>query len=626
MINQYPPWKYATVIAVLIIGILYSLPNIYGKRFAVVVSPRVENIEVTQKFAAEIKAILDAKKYAYQSFEQKGKRLFIYFPKSDQGQKDQREAATVLDEKYISEYVVSQALVPNTPKWLQSINGQPLSLGLDLQGGVHALMDVKLEVAIERSVTRLQKEVKTDLKDKKYKFRAVRKIKHGLSIWFAKENERSVAAALIRKNYPGFELTNTKKNKYFYLSAILSETQLDKERSAAIEKNILTLKRRVNELGVTEPVIVRQGQSRIVIQLPGIQDPEKLWAILDKEAIIRAHGVAEENTPSTRTLEYDQFVEGNSKGEKVKRVIKVKKDVIWTGENVKNASAGFASGEGDNSPAVHITLDDEGGKANSKYSSAHIGKNMAIVFIDSRPAYVMKDGKKTRVNLKYSKIISNATIQGSLYKRFEITGLDSTKEARILAILLRSGALAAPITPVETRTVGPSLGAENVDQGMNSVLIGFALVLLFMLVYYKFFGIVANIALVFNLVLLIAVLSMLQATLTLPGIAGIVLTVGMAVDANVLIYERIREELRLGNSPQASINSGYEKAFSTIADANITTFIAAVVLLGIGSGAVKGFAVTLSLGIMTSMFTAIMGTRAIVNLYYGGRKIEKMSI
>jgi len=625
MINQYPAWKYAMVVAILIIGILYALPNIYGKRPSLVISPRAENIEITKIFKKEVRAILNANNFPFSGFEHKDKRLIISFEKSEEGFKAQRNAFTVLDEKYIEKFVVAQTLLPNTPNWLQSINGKPLNLGLDLQGGVHALMDVKLEVAIEKSIKRYRKEFKVDLK--KYRYKVIRIIPNGLKIWFkqGKESERKKVASVIRRKYPAFTLTNSVGDGYLYLSAVLGEIELEKERDAAIEKNILTMRRRINELGVNEPIVTRQGKSRIVVQLPGIQDPAKLWLVLDKEATLEAHGVSDEifdpsagqsSAPLNTEIYYD----------KNKKPVLLKKSIIWHGENVKDARAGFSNTPGNSSPAVHIKLDSEGGQSNSKYTAAHINKGMAIVFRDSRPAYVTKNGKSVKVNKKYVEVINVATIQGQLYKQFEINGLDSTNEAQILAILLRSGSLAAPVVPAEVRTVGPSLGAENVNQGMNSVVIGFVVVLLFMLFYYRFFGFVANVALIFNLVLLIAILSMLQATLTLPGIAGIVLTVGMAVDANVLIFERIREELRLGNSPQASINSGYEKAFATIADANITTFIAALVLLGIGSGPVKGFATTLSLGILTSMFTAIMGTRAIINWYYGGRKVEKMSI
>ncbi len=670
MINEYPAWKYAMVAVIIVVGILYALPNLYGKKPTVILKSNLED-PMTETFRKQATDLLKTRKIAFTGSEVKGKRLFFYFKDTE----TQLKATTAFKEQYSENYLIAQNLVPDTPAWMQKINAEPMHLGLDLQGGLHAVMEVDLHSALKKSVDQLHRRVRLELLRKKYRNRGVRKIVrqlkktgdsgklpdygaaeprareltayYGLKIKFTKPSNFERAKKYLEKKYGAASKDKTHwvfastegDNKYVVM--LMRNATIEKEKDAALEKNIQTLRRRADESGVSEPVIRRQGKDRIVIQLPGVQNPAKLKAIMGKQAILEAHGVSDNDKGVAIDRKTGKAICLNPKdvvpasGEEVYFdrngcPLLLKKEVVWSGENVKNAVGGFSSGKNP-TPAVHITLDDKGGKRNSEYSSTHVGKRIAIVFIDTVEVYSKhKTDPKTGQAVKRYKtrkvVINDAVIQTRIYKNFEINNMESQDAANTLALLLRSGSLAAPMYTVEERTVGPSLGKQNIEQGFNSVIIGFVLVLVFMLVYYRVFGLVANIALVFNLILLIAVLSMLQATLTLPGVAGIVLTVGMAVDANVLIFERIREEIRMGNSPQASIHAGYEKALSTIADANITTFIAAVVLLGIGSGPIKGFAVTLSLGILTSMFTAIMVTRAIVNLWYGGRRVESLSI
>ena len=446
----------------------------------------------------------------------------------------------------------------------------------------------------------------------------------GVALEFDGEKSRTVAAERIKQEYPRLLISEFERKGMQVLQLDISEKEIDETRKFALQQNITTLRNRVNELGVAEPVIQQQGKSRIVVQLPGVQDTARAKEILGATATLEFRLVAEGHDP------YEALSQGRTPGgsllykERDGSPVLLKRRVMLTGESVIDASSGIEQQSG--SAAVFITLDGKGARRMSNGTRDNIGKRMAVVFIETKIETEQRGGEAVRVRKTHQEVINVAVIRDQLGKRFQVTGLDSTEEARDLALLLRAGALAVPMETVEERTVGPSLGQDNIDKGFLSVVIGFMLVLIFMVLYYKTFGLVANVALSLNLVLIVALLSLIQATLTLPGIAGIVLTVGMAVDANVLIFERIREELRSGNSPQASIHAGYDKAFSTIMDANVTTLIAAVVLFAFGTGPIKGFAVTLSLGIMTSMFTAIMGTRAIINLIYGGRSVKALSI
>jgi preprotein translocase subunit SecD len=496
-------------------------------------------------------------------------------------------------------------------------------LGLDLRGGVHFLMEVDMQAAVHQAEERYISDIRPLLRESKIRYKTItRGDTGGIRIRFRDAETRTKAARVIDDAFQDLEVAEADSLGKFDLRVQLTEQFKNDTRKFALQQNITTLRNRVNELGVAEPVVQQQGEDRVVVQLPGVQDTARAKEILGATATLEfrlvdtEHSVQEAvdgRVPVAAKLYYDR--DGQP--------ILLKKRVMLTGEYIIDAASGIDQLSG--SPAVFITLDGKGARIFSRATRDNVGKPMAVVFIERKTETVRRDDELIKVKELVEEVINVATIREQLSKRFQITGLDSTEEARDLALLLRAGALAAPLEIIEERTVGPSLGQDNIEQGFKSVIIGFVLVLIFMAFYYRLFGLVADLALTLNLVLIVALLSMLQATLTLPGIAGIVLTVGMAVDANVLIFERIREELRSGNSPQASIHAGYEKAFATIADANITTLIAAVVLFGFGTGPIKGFAVTLSLGIICSMFTAIMGTRAVINLIYGGRRVEKLA-
>ena len=622
MLNTYPLWKYLLLIVVLVLSIIYAAPNLYGEDPAVQISHRVKLIGDGE--VKHIKDTLTNLGIRYKSIEQGPGHVLVRFDNEEA----QLKAASQLKDALRAEdtrYSVALNLAPATPEWLRSMNALPMYLGLDLRGGVHFLMEVDMDAAIQKALQRTSSEVRAFLRENKVRYRTVSVQKDRLVIRFASPEERDKAQALLEEEFRDFLFDTDDDGRSYFLRMRYSEKALKEEKASAVKQNISTLKNRVNELGVAEPVIQQQGEDRVVVQLPGVQDTVRAKEILG----------------ATATLEF-RLVQGSlaewnaaAKSGKIpvgaklyKRTdgspILLKRRVIVTGDQIVGAASGFDSQSG--TPNVSITLNGKGADRMSKVTRDNIGKPMAVVFIEDKYEYKDIDGEKKRIKKTEERVINVATIRDQLSKRFQITGLDSTREARDLALLLRAGALRAPMIIIEERTVGPSLGKENIDKGFKSVIIGFVAVLLFMAVYYKVFGLIADIALTFNLVMLIAVLSLLQATLTLPGIAGIVLTVGMAVDANVLIYERIREELRNGNTPQAAIYAGYQKAFGTIADANITTLIAAVILFSFGTGPIKGFAVTLSIGILTSMFTGIMGTRALVNLIYGRRQVKKLAI
>ncbi|MCW8875307.1 MAG: protein translocase subunit SecD, partial [Gammaproteobacteria bacterium] len=518
--------------------------------------------------------------------------------------------------------VMALNLAPATPDWLQRFNARPMYLGLDLRGGVHFLMQVDMEAALAQAVERYGTEVRTLLRENRVRYLGVQTSSDTVRIRFRSAEELGQARDLIERELNQLVLEEV-EGAELELRGTIGEQEALEIRRFALQQNITTLRNRVNELGVAEPVIQQQGDSRIVVQLPGVQDTVAAKNILGATA-----------TLEYRAVDFRGSVEDAVAGrvpvgsrlyhDRDGQPVLLRQQVIVTGDQIVNARSGLDQQGG--GPMVSVTLDSRGAKRMLDFTKDNVGNPMAVVFIENRTVTREVDGELVTSTRKVEEVISVATIRGVFGRNFQTTGLDSPREAHELALLLRAGALAAPIDIIEERTVGPSMGKENIDQGFKSVVIGFALVLLYMAFYYKVFGMVANLALALNLVIIVAVLSMLQATLTLPGIAGIVLTVGMAVDANVLIFERIREELRNGNSPQAAIHAGYEKAFSTIADANITTLIAAVVLFSFGTGPIKGFAVTLSIGIITSMFTAIMGTRAVINLIYGGRRVTRLSV
>ena len=632
MLNQYPAWKYLLVILVLLVSTVYALPNLYGEDPALqVTSTRTAGVDVTTQ--DKVQKLLKGAGIRYDSISLANDQLLVRFPDTEA----QLAAKDVVKKGLGRGYVVALNLAPRTPDWLVSLGAAPMYLGLDLRGGVHFLMEVDVDAAVKQAEERYIGDFRGLLRKKENKIRYTRISRYenqhaegdglarsGVEIKFKTAEARDRAEALINDEYRDLELKAEDRADGYYLLAGLSEKERREVRKLALKQNITTLRNRVNELGVAEPVIQQQGENRIVVQLPGVQDTARAKEILGATATLEfrladeTHDVQEAlrgRVPPGLKL-YPQRDGG---------YVLLKNRVMLTGDYIVDASSGIDQQSG--GPAVFITLDGKGASIFSKVTGENIKKLMAVVFIENKTETRMVDGKPVKTRHTVAEVINVARIQDQLSKRFQITGLDSTKEAHNLALLLRAGALAAPIEIVEERTIGPSLGQDNIDQGLLSVIIGFVLVLVFMALWYRGFGLVANLALALNLVVIVAVLSMLQATLTLPGIAGIVLTVGMAVDANVLIFERIREELRNGVSPQTAINAGYEKAFSTIADANITTLIAAVILFGFGTGPIKGFAITLSIGILTSMFTAIMGTRAVINLMYGGRRrIDKLSI
>jgi preprotein translocase subunit SecD len=616
--NQYPAWKYLLILTLLVVGIFYALPNLYGEDPAVQISTsRGGDLGDTIQGLVETK--LADGGIGSKAIEASAQRLLVRFDNTE----DQLGAADLVKEALGHQYIVALNLAPSTPAWLQAISALPMYLGLDLRGGVHFLMEVDMDAAIQKAMERYSSDLRGILRKAKLRYLSIRDTGDRLTIKFRSPEDRDKGADLIGDEYRDLVQKQVDDGTNYLLEITLNENEARETRKLALQQNITTLRNRVNELGVAEPIIQQQGDRRVVVQLPGVQDTARAKHILGATATLEYRAV---------DIEHDVKDALNGKIPAGSRLYKhrdgssvlLKNRVIATGDQIVNARSGFDPDSG--SPQVSVTLDGKGGRKMLEFTKESVGKPMAVVFIENKSTTRIVDGKQVVSHRKVEEVISVATIRGVFGRQFQTTGLDSPQEAHELALLLRSGALAAPIRIIEERTVGPSLGADNVEQGFQSVVIGFCLVLVFMALYYKVFGLVADVALAVNLVLIVALLSMLQATLTMPGIAGIVLTVGMAVDANVLIFERIREELRNGNTPQASIHAGYAKALSTIADANVTTLIAAVVLFSFGTGPIKGFAVTLSLGIITSMFTAIMGTRAIINLAYGGRRLQRLPI
>ena len=617
MINQYPAWKYALISVVLLCGIVFALPNLFGEDPAVQVSA-VRGAPADAALLGRLVDRLETAGIAAKRAEVTD-RILIRLASGE----DQLEAREIIEDELDRRYVVALNLAPATPGWLAGLGALPMYLGLDLRGGVHFLMEVDLAGAVRQAEQRYAGDLRALLREEKLRQRAITvRSNGGLIVRFNDAGHRDEAHELVRRRMPELVVESTDNVGDPVLDVRLGEQAREEVERFAVQQNVTTLRNRVNELGVAEPVIQRQGENRIVVQLPGVQDTARAKEILGATATLEFRMVHGDSASALATGR----IPGTAKlyQERDGAPILLQRNLMLTGEYITDAASGIDQQSG--SPAVFITLDGKGARLFSNRTRDRIGQPMAVVYIEHKSFTELVAGVRERRKEIVEEVINVAVIRDQLGKRFQITGLDTTEEARDLALLLRAGALAAPIHIVEERTVGPSLGRANIDQGFRSVVIGFILVLALMAVYYRRFGLVANLALTFNLVLVVAMLSMLQATLTLPGIAGIVLTVGMAVDANVLIFERIREEIRNGNTPQASIHAGYEKAFSTIADANVTTLIAAVLLFGFGTGPIKGFAITLSLGIATSMFTAIMGTRAVVNLFYGGRRVSALSI
>ena len=617
--NHYPVWKYWLVGIITCLGLLYALPNLFGEDEAVQISG-LRGSTLTAELTAKMLAALDQAKLAPLGQEaQPGGALLLRFTNPE----TQLKAASVVREAVGNDYVVALNLAPRTPGWLQAIGAKPMYLGLDLRGGVHFLLEIDMVGALEQAMERYAGELRARLRDAKLRYSTVTREGVNLRIGFRNPEDAQKAYTLIRDGYTGLAVTQQPAGEETALHLQLTEAEQKTVKKFALQQNLTTLRNRVNELGVAEPLIQQQGEGRIVVELPGVQDTARAKEILGATATLEFRLVDTEHdlagalagkVPPTARLYRDR--EG--------RPVLLKRQVIVTGDQITDAASGIDQQSG--TPSVFISLDGVGAKRMNDTTRENIGKPMSVVFIETRDEEKMQDGQSVKTPRKIEEVINTAVIRSQFSQRFQITGLDSSDEAHTLALLLRAGALAAPMRIIEERTVGPSLGQENIQLGTYSALAGMIMVLIFMATYYRLSGWIANAALILNLVLVIALLSLFQATLTLPGIAGIVLGIGMAVDANVLIFERIREELRNGNTPHASIEAGYDKAYSAIMDANITTVIAAALLFSFGTGPVKGFAVTLVLGILTSMFTAITGTRAVFSWLYGQRRINKLSI
>ncbi len=616
MQNHFPLWKNILIIIVLVLGILFSLPNLFGEDPSVQISI-TDGTDMSEVQLGKIENSLDKAAIPVKAMELKAKQILVRFNNTS----EQMRAADLLRDSMGNKYTVALNLAPATPSWLRELGANPMYLGLDLRGGVHFLLEVDMVAALKQADERYNNDVRLALRTAKIRYKSVAYDKGAIKVVLRNAADKQATIELMDKDFRKLDLKTEDDDLQLFLT--ISEAEVKSIKKFALAQNITTLRNRVNELGVSEPVIQQQGDNRIVVQLPGVQDTAQAKEILGTTATLEYRKVDTEhdvqNALSGRIpVGSSLYYERDSKAP-----VLLKRRVIITGDQIVDASSGI---DQNGSSSVNITLNGIGAKKMGRFTKDNIGQPMAVVFIEQKTFTKIVNGKKIRRKEKVEEVISIATVRDSFSKRFQTTGLDSPQEARKLSLLLRAGALAAPVDIVEERTVGPSLGQDNIDRGVMSVVVGFVLVLIFMAVYYKVFGLVANLALTFNLVVIVAVLSLLQATLTLPGIAGIVLTVGMAVDANVLIFERIKEELANRNSPQTSIFLGYEKAFSTIFDANITTLLVALVLFGFGTGPIKGFAITLAIGILTSMFTAILGSRMMINWIYGGQRSKDLSI
>ena len=613
--NQYPLWKNMIVLVVVILGIWFALPNFYGEDPAVVIA-KENGLAFSQLETSDIEEYLQEINSGYTSIRRQEKQILIRYDQVE----EQLSGSDSMRAYLGRSATVALTFAPRTPNWISGFGLKPMSLGLDLRGGVHFKFQVDLDAAIEQRLNQYIADINKALIDKRIR-RNIKKQGNVISIELSDPEDLSPARNLIREIDPLLVIETVPGNTSPGLRVEMTQDQLKQRRDFAIQQNILTMRNRVNELGVTEPIVQRQGLNRIVVQLPGVQDPTQAERILGATATLEFRMVCENENAFAAEAKGRAPIGCELFVDRVGNPVLLKKKTIVSGNQLIDASQTFSEGR----PAVSIRLDNKGSKSMLETTKRNLNKPMAVLFIQQRQETKEQDGQFVTSSVLDKEVINIATIRGVFSSQFQITGV-SVVEAKDLSILLRAGALAAPIFKVEERTIGPSLGQDNINRGFKAILIGLAMVVLFMIFYYKGFGLIANFGLMINLTLVIALLSLLQASLTLPGIAGIVLTVGMAVDANVLIFERIREEIRIGNSPQASITAGYQKAFGTIADANITTLIAALVLFTFGTGPIKGFAITLTLGIITSMFTAIIASRAIVNFVYGQRTINKLRI
>ena len=614
MLNKFPLWKNSLILIAALFAFVYASPNYFPADAAIQLSGQSGSMIIDEDVLKKMEKTLENSEISFFGGETDGQTAIVRIEDRD----SQLRAKEVIQAEMGGDYVVALNLAPTTPNWLNSLGGKPMKLGLDLSGGVHFLLEVDLNSAIELQLEGTLNEIKAILREEKIRYRSFEIVDNQIVGKFRDEEQVQTARNIIRTNFVDIQLVNSPRQNQLLLTYVLNDTTISTIEDSAIKQNLTSLRNRVNELGVSEPIVSRQGKNRIVVELPGVQDTAEAKRIIGKTANL-------EFRLESKSRIGDRF---NFRNEQAQSNALLEKNAVSTGENVTDARASF---DENGRPQVNITLDSKGGWQMGYATRDNIGRRLGVLFIEYKTKLeksVSEKGDIELISVPYveKNIISLATIQAQLGKQFRITGLDGQRESSELALLLRAGALAAPMYIVEERTIGPSLGADNIELGVKSVSLGLALVLMFMVIIYKAFGIAANIALSMNLLLLVAFMSIIGATLTLPGIAGIVLTVGMAVDANVLIFSRIREELKQGASVQLAIDSGYNRAFVSILDANITTLIVALILFLIGSGPVQGFAVTLSIGILTSMFTSIIMTRGIVNFVVGGRKIDRLWI
>jgi len=622
MLNKYPLWKYILILAVLAVGLIYSAPNLYPDDPAIQVSGASTALQVNQADLDRVSAALKESGINVKAatLAAGGKGGLIRLTKAE----DQLPAKDVVRKALGDDYVVALNLAQTTPQWLRNLAAHPMKLGLDLSGGVHFLLEVDMDKALDARLKVYEGDVKSLLRKEKLRYRSLPQLDGAIQLGFTDEATREQARSIIRKNFNDFDIVPADLNGQPVLRLAMTPAKLAEIREYSIKQNLTTVRNRVNELGVAEPIVQRQGANRIVVELPGVQDTAEAKRILGKTANLEFRLAAEPGA-SKATSESFEFREGNRPAALIER------GLIITGDQVTDAKAGFGE---HGTPEVNIRLDGHGGELMNRATRSNVGRSMAVIFIEQRPVTTytkqMVNGVEKDVAVQTfkeeKKIISLATIQSPLGAQFRITGLNGQGESSELALLLRAGGLAAPMYFAEERTIGPSLGADNITKGIDASLWGMLFVSLFIIAIYRFFGIIATVALTVNMVMLLALMSLLGATLTLPGIAGIVLTMGMAVDANVLIFSRIREEIAAGMTVQRAINEGFGRAFTAILDANLTTLLVGGILFAMGTGPVKGFAVTMSLGIFTSMFTAIMVTRAMVNLIFGGRDFKKLWI
>ena len=613
--NQYPTWKNLLVLICVIVGIGFALPNFYGEDPALMIA-KENGLTFSEQEIKDIDKFLNEDNSAFKSIEGKDGDVLIRFDTVE----DQIQASDKV-RAFLGRFsTVALSFAPNVPGFIDALDMKPMSLGLDLRGGVYFQFQVDLDAAVQQRLDQYVTDINKELIDQRIR-RTIRKEGNSIRIELVNADDFNATRRIVREldNLLAFENVSTQSQTAVLIT--MTDDQLKQRRDFAIQQNILTMRNRVNELGVAEPIIQRQGLDRIVVQLPGVQDPTQAERILGATATLEFRLVCENENAFEAEEKGRAPIGCELFNDRAGTPVLLKKKAIVTGNQLIDASQSFSQGR----PAVSIRLDSKGSKSMLETTKKNLNKPMAVLFVQQRQETSEQDGAFVNRTILDKEVINIATIRGIFSSQFEITGL-TVFEAKDLAILLRAGALAAPIFKIEEKTVGPSLGQDNIDKGFAAILYGLMAVIVFMIMWYKGFGLIANIGLLVNLTFIVAILSMLQASLTLPGIAGIVLTVGMAVDANVLIFERIREEINNGNSPQASISAGYQKAFATITDANVTTLIASLVLFTFGTGPIKGFAITLSIGILTSLFTAIIASRAIVNLVYGGKTIEKLRI